>query len=137
MSSDMLSAEWLERAKELVNQDPGFRKRGSIDVTLGIKVGAAAFLVTFAGFTCHTVQTVVGGEVRNASFLIEMTADQWERFIAGRRSGAGRTLVEIDTTDGIIKAQHPRKKLDFLRFHTSLQAFFDAGAGAAPVARVA
>ena len=56
-----------------------------------------------------------------------MSADQWDRFLDGRRSGNGRTLVEIDTTDDVVKAINPRKKLDFLRYHTSLQAFFDAG----------
>lgn len=131
MSSDILSAEWLQRAQAAVNQDPAFRLRGSIDVIVGIKVGAAAYLVTFSGFTCHGVQSVVGGEARNANFIIEMSPEQWDRFLAGRRAGTGRTLVEIDTTDGIVKAQQPRKKLDFLRFHTSLQAFFDAGLKAA------
>ena len=131
MSSDTLSAEWLQRAQAAVNQDPAFRLRGSIDVIVGVKVGAAAYLVTFSGFTCHGVKSVVDGEVRNASFTIEMSGDQWDRFLAGRRNGTGRSLLEIDTTDGIVKAQQPRKKLDFLRFHTSLQAFFDAGAKAA------
>ena len=62
-----------------------------------------------------------------ADFTVDMSADQWDRFLQGRRSGTGRTLVEIDNTDDVVKAINPRKKLDFLRYHTSLQAFFDAG----------
>ena len=131
MSSDTLSAQWLQRAQAAVNADPTFRKRGSIDVTMGVKAGSATWLVTFSGFTCHGVQTVLDGEARNANFIVEMSPERWQRFLAERRAGTGRTLVEIDTTDGIVTAQNPRKKLDFLRVHTSLQAFFDAGVAAA------
>ena len=131
MSNDSLSAEWLARAQAAVNADPAFRQRGSIDVIVGVKVGATAFLVTFSGFSCHAVKAVVDGEVRAASVIIEMSSYQWQRFVAGRRSGNGRTLIDIDTTDSVIKAQSPRKRLEFLRYHTSLQAFFDAGVAAA------
>ena len=131
MSSDTLTAQWLQRAQSAVNADTAFRLRGSIDVTMGVQAGSATYLVTFAGFTCHSVQTVVDGEARNANFIIAMSPERWERFLAGRRTPTGRTLVEIDTTDGIVTAQNPRKKLDFLRVHTSLQAFFDAGVAAA------
>lgn len=131
MSNDNLSAEWLGRAQAAVNADPTFRQRGSIDVIVAVKVAGAAFLITFSGFSCHAVQAVVDGEVRTASVIIDMTNDQWQRFVAGRRGGHGRTLIDIDTTDGVIKAQTPRKRLEYLRYHTSLQAFFDAGVAAA------
>jgi hypothetical protein len=127
---ETLSAKWLEKAQTAVNADPRFRKRGSIDVAMIVKVGASAYLVTFAGFSCHGVAKVTANEMRDADFIVTMSPDQWQRFIDGRRLGTGRTLLELDATDGIVTAVNPRKKLDFLRFHTSLQAFFDAGATA-------
>ena len=123
-----LTLAWLEKAQNAVNADPTFRKRGSIDVKMAVRAGDSAFLVTFSGFKCHGVQQMIGKDMRDADFIVEMNADQWERFVSGRRNGTGRTLIDIDTTDGIIKAQNPRKQLDFLRYHTSIQAFFDAGA---------
>ncbi len=125
-----LSSAWLETAQRTVNADPSFRKRGSIDTQMAVKIDKAAYLVTFRGFTCHRVSAINERDLRDADFTIEMTAAQWDRFLAGRREGHGATLVELDTTDAIVRAANPRKKLDFLRFHTSLQAFFDAGARA-------
>jgi hypothetical protein len=113
-----------------VNADPSFRKRGSIDVKMAVKSDKSTYLVTFGGFSCHDVRTMTDAGLRDADFAIDMSDDKWERFLQGRRSGSGRTLVDIDTTDDIVKAINPRKKLDFLRYHTSLQAFFDAGARA-------
>ena len=130
MTTHELSLEWLQRARDAVNADPTFRKRGSIDTTLAVRVEEATFLVTFSGFSCHDVRAITGHDLRDADFVVEMSNEQWNRFLAGRRGGKGRTLVEIDTIDGIIKAQTPRKQLDFLRYHTSIQAFFDAGCAA-------
>lgn len=130
MTAATLSTTWLETAKRAVNADPAFRKRGSIDTRMALKVDKSAYLVTFSGFTCHDVKALDGRDLRDADFTIEMSAAAWDRFLAGRRDGNGRTLAELDTTDGIVHAVNPRKKFDFQRFHTSLQAFFDAGASA-------
>ena len=130
-ATDDLSAEWLTRAQSAVNADPKFRKRGSVDTQMGVKVGERAFVVSFAAFQCEKVREMNPLDARDADFIVEMSPTQWQRFLAGRRTGDGRTLIDLDTTDAIVKAANPRKKLDFLRYHTSLQAFFDAGAAAA------
>ena len=127
---ETLSETWLKKAQSAVNADPSFRKRGSIDVKMAVKNDKSTYLVTFGGFSCHDVRTMTDAGLRDADFAIDMSADQWERFLQGRRNGNGCTLVDIDTTDDVVKAINPRKKLDFLRYHTSLQAFFDAGARA-------
>jgi len=129
-ATEPFSAKWLKKAQSIVNSDASFRKRGSIDVKMAVKIGKATYLVTFGGFSCHDVKKMNDNDLRDADFIIDMTAEQWDRFLAGRRAGNGRTLLDLDTTDGIVKTVNPRKKLDFLRYHTSLQAFFDAGANA-------
>jgi hypothetical protein len=125
-----LSQMWLKNAQNAVNADPSFRKRGSIDVKMALKSDQATYLITFGGFSCHEVRSITDAGLRDADFVVDMSADQWDRFLQNRRSGTGRTLVEIDNTDDVVKAINPRKKLDFLRYHTSLQAFFDAGSRA-------
>ncbi len=128
--SENLSARWLKKAQSDVNEDPAFRNLGSVDTSMGLKVGRSAFLVDFEGFTCHGVRKIDAKEFRDADFLVEMSPDTWTRFVSGRRDGSGPTLAQLDTTEGIVKAENPRKKLDFLRYQVSLQAFLDAGARA-------
>ena len=125
-----LSVEWLQQAQARVNADPKFRKLGSIDVAMVVHVGSSAFLVTFAGFSCRAVTDITPQQMRDADFIVTMSPEGWNKFVAGRRNGAGRTLLDLDSTDTVVTAVNPRKKLDFLRYHTSLQAFFDAGAAA-------
>ena len=129
--SDNLSVKWLKKAQADVNQDPDFRALGSVDTQMGLKVGKSAFLVSFAGFTCHGVRKISADDLRDADFVVEMSAAAWNTFIDGRRRGEGPDLIELDTLDRVVKTNDPRKKLDFMRYHLSLQAFLDAGAAAA------
>src|SRR6185369_8054509 len=96
---ETLSEAWLKKAQSAVNADPSFRKRGSIDVKMAVKSDKSTYLVTFGGFSCHDVCTMTDAGLRDADFAIDMSDDKWERFLQGRRSGSGRTLVDIDTTD--------------------------------------
>lgn len=125
-----LTAKWLKTAQQAVNEDPAFRALGSVDVNMGIKVASNAFIVTFTGFSCHDVRKTKVSDLRDADFVIEMTQDRWDQFVGGRTSGKGATLVEVDLVESVVNAAGPRKKLDFLRYHGSLQAFLDAGAHA-------
>jgi hypothetical protein len=74
------------------------------------------------------VHKISESELRDADYLIEMTPETWSSFLAGRREGDGPSLAELDTTEGVVKAKNPRDKLDFYRYHLSVQAFLDAGA---------
>ena len=128
--SETLSAKWLKKAQTTVNEDASFRKHGSVDTKMALKVGRSAYLIDFAGFSCHGVQKVSAQDLREADFVIEMSTGAWDKFLSGRRTGGGPTLAELDTIEGIVKAS-PRKKLNFYRYHVSLQAFVDAGVLAA------
>jgi len=129
--SENLSSRWLKRAQAGVNDDPAFRKLGSVDTRMALKVGRSAFLVDFQGFSCHGVHKIAAKDFRDADFLVEMGQETWDRFLDGRRRGDGPSLAELDTVQGVIKADNPRRKLDFLRYHLSVQAFLDAGARSA------
>ena len=126
-----LSAKKLKKAQSIVNNDLNFRQLGNIDVKMGIKVGNLMYLISFEGFSCQAVRKISAKEVRDTDFVIEMSPDQWDNFITGCRSG-GPGLAELDSTEYVVKAADPRKKLEFLRYHTSIQAFFEAYATLEP-----
>ena len=121
----VLSLRKLKKAQQAVNDDSHFRHLGNVDVKMGVKVGKPTFLVSFEGFTCHSVEKIAANELRESDFLIEMDSDQWSRYIKGCQSGSGGNLAQFDASEYVVKAD-PRMKLDFLRYHTSIQAFFEA-----------
>ena len=54
----VLSLRKLKKAQQAVNDDSHFRHLGNIDVKMGAKVGKPTFLVSFDGFTCHSVEQI-------------------------------------------------------------------------------
>lgn len=121
-----LSVKTLKKAQGIVNDDAGFRHLGNVDLTMGVKVGKPMYLISFSGFSCSAVRKIGASEIREADFVIEMSTTQWDAFIAGCQSGDGPSLAQLDSREYIVKAEDPRKKLQFLRYHNSIQAFFVA-----------
>jgi len=119
------SAKKLKQTQSVVNGDSNFRHLGNVDVRMGVKVGRLMYLIVFEGFSCDTIRKISAKEVRDTDFVIDMSSAQWDQFIAGCRSGVGQNLAQLDDSDNIVKTADPRKKLEFLRYHTSIQAFFE------------
>ncbi len=120
-----VSVKQLKRAQNSVNDDPHFRHLGNIDVDMAVKVGNQRFLVVFAGFSCIDVRKINAKEQQQADFAVVMNADQWARYLTACRSPDGMNLVQFDSAEAVIEVNDPRKKLEFLRYHTSIQVFFE------------
>ena len=67
------SVEWFQAIQELVNNDPEFRRLGSIDATMGVKVGAKVIIVTFEAFECSNVREGTEFDLIDLDFFLEMT----------------------------------------------------------------
>ena len=130
-----LSIERLKSAQSVVNASDAFRDLGSVDVTVAMESGEAAFLATFRAFGCGEVREIDRAETRDGDFVIEMTPGEWRDYLAARRSGVGKSLAELDLESGIVRAANPRKKQNFFRYHQSLQLFIDALVGIPPSSR--
>ena len=125
-----LNLALLERARDTVNGDREFRRLGTCDVRMGLKVGETAFLVDFVAFECAAVASIEIDALRDADFYLEQSAEAWRMYLNGRRAGIAPTLIslDVDTPDGVVKGSDPLKTLKFERYHLTLQAFFDTGA---------
>ena len=125
-----LNLALLKKARDAVNGDRNFRRLGTCDVRMGLKVGDAAFLVDFVAFECAAVASIELDALRDADFYLEQSPGAWRSYLDGRRSGVAPTLIslDVDTPDGVVKGNDPLKALKFERYHLTLQAFFDTGA---------
>ena len=120
----------LQKACAAVNADRDFRRLGTCDVRVGIKAGDAAFLVDFEAFECAGVSAIDLDALRDADFYLELSAEAWQAYLAGRCAGSAPSLIslDVDVPNGIVKGNDPLKALKFERYHLTLQSFIDAGA---------
>jgi len=126
----VLSLSLLERMRDAVNRDSSFRALGSCDARVGLRDGASAYLVTFEAFECAAVAQIDVDDLRDADFYLDLGA-AWQGYLDGRRQASAPSLLslDLDTPGGIVRSStDPRKAFEFERYHSTLQAFIDAGA---------
>jgi hypothetical protein len=130
------SVEWFQSLQDLVNNDPEYRRIGSVDATMGVKVGEKVFVITFEAFECSEVKEGTEYDLIDADFFLEMGVDEWHDLITNTKENDGADLRHtLNTLDlmidgGISKnATGDQFRADiFFRVNQSLQHFFDSSA---------
>ena len=130
------SLEWFQAVQELVNGDPEFRRLGSIDATMGVKVGPKVFVVTFEAFECSNVREGNEFDLIDLDFFLEMPEEGWHDLIWNTKENGGADLrhtlntLDLLRPEGLSKnATGDQLRADiFFRVNQSLQHFFDSSA---------
>ena len=123
----MAQLDWLEAAAAAVNEDPAFRKLGSVDLTLGLKAGRVVRVVVFEAFGVADIATAEEAALRDCDVVIEMAPREWTNYLRRRAKRNGPSLLALDLDRDIVRAENPLNRLKFERYHLSLQALVDRG----------
>ena len=130
------SVEWFQALQRLVNDDPEFRRLGTVDATMGVKVGERVFIIVFEAYECTEVKEGTEYDLIDADFFLEMTVEQWRDLATNIRENNGADLSHtLNTLDLMIpggisdNATGDQLRADlFFRVNQSLQHFFDSSA---------
>ncbi len=128
------SLAWFEELQRLLNGDASYRRFGTVDASMGVKIGDEVFVVAFEAFECSSVRSGNEYDLINVDFFIEMVPDAWrvmlENIKAHGGAEAGQTLVSLDMLNEISNnATGDQLRADmFFRYNQSLQHFFDLSA---------
>jgi len=130
------SVAWFQALRDLVNSDPEFRRIGSIDATMGVKVGRRLFVITFEAFECVDVREDSKGDLDDLDFYLELSEEDWRDLVENTKANGAadrhHTLNTLDLTkeDGLSKnSTGDQLRADiFFRVNQSLQHFFDSSA---------
>ena len=128
------SKEWFDAVRDMVNNDEAFRRLGTVDARVGVKVGDALYELTFEAFSCEAVREIGESDLRDLDFWLEQSPDQWREMLENiKQHGAAdlkHTLNTLDLSmpDGFARSFDGYKRDTFYRFNQSLQHFFDSSA---------
>ena len=130
------SVEWFQALQQLVNVDPEFRRLGSIDAAMGVKVGSRVFVVVFEAFECTEGRDGSEADLADLDFYLELSEANWRELVENTKANGGadrrHTLNTLDLTanDGLAQnATGDQLRGDiFFRVNESLQYFFDQAA---------
>jgi hypothetical protein len=120
------SVDWLNAARESLNQDPEYRALGSADYAFGIKSGESVFRVDFEAFECTSVDEIPETDLRDTDFYLEMSPAQWRTYLESVQGETPQSLSDLDLTieGGIVRGEDERRKVAFPQYLLSLERFF-------------
>ena len=128
------SLEWFREVSRAANASGALRGLGSCNASVGAKVGERAYLLSFEGFECAGVERIEPEELLYADFYLDMPVDEWNALVRcirdNGRADAEHSLNRLDLAlpGGVAKSADEYRRNGFLRYHLTLQAFFDAAA---------
>ena len=128
------SVQWFDALRQAVNEDTRFRSLGTCDAKVGIKAEDLAFLITFEAFECAGVEEIGEDSLRDADFYLDLSTQEWQEFLrniqANGKADSDHSLNNLDLSrpSGMVKSHDEYHRHSFLRYHLSLQTFFDASA---------
>jgi len=130
------SVEWFQAIQQLVNADPEFRRLGTIDAAMGVKVGSRVFVIIFEAFECIEVREGSEADLDDLDFYLELSEADWRELVENTKANDGadrrHTLNTLDLTKEAGLSQNAtgdQLRGDiFFRVNESLQHFFDSAA---------
>ena len=126
------STDWFNAIREIVNKDPNFRQLGTVDATVGIRVGSKLYELTFEAFECTGVREAGENDLRDMDFWLEQSYDQWKEMLENiKKHGAAdltHTLntIDLNMPEGFARSHDGYRRDAFYRFNQSIQDFFNA-----------
>lgn len=128
------SVEWFEAVRELVNSDEAFRRLGTIDARVGVKVGEQLFELAFEAFECSGVREIGESDLRDVDFWLEQSLEEWREMLENIKQHGSADLnytlntIDLNRPEGLARSHDGYRRDAFYRFNQSLQHFFDSSA---------
>jgi hypothetical protein len=130
------SVEWFEAIKEIVNNDEGYRRIGTCDAEVGIKIPDLQkyYKLVFEAFEVADVKEVDEKEAENTDFWLEMPYVNWKEMIENIKENGKADLhhtlntIDLEAPEGFARSHDGYRRDAFYRFNQSFQYFFDSSA---------
>src|SRR3989304_3236433 len=130
------SIEWFRALRDIINADDAYRRIGTCDAVVGIKIPDARkyFLLTFEAFELLDVREASEAEAEDCDFWLEMPLARWREMIQNisenGKADLHHTLNTIDLEDpeGLARSNDGYRRDAFYRFNQTFQYFFDSSA---------
>jgi hypothetical protein len=126
------SVEWFDAVRNIVNQDEAFRRLGTVDSRVGVKVGDQLFELTFEAFECVGAREIGEADLRDLDFWLEQSPEEWREMLEIIKKNGSADLqhtlntIDLSRPDGFAKSHDGYRRDAFYRFNQSLQHFFDS-----------
>lgn len=136
MATTFPSLEWFQQIQHLVNEDPAFRKLGTADANVGIKISDRdeMYMVTFEAFEVIGVKEARQSDLDSGDFFLELPYDSWKEMIQNIKMNGAADLhhtlntIDLELPEGFARSKDEYRRDLFYRFNQTFQDFFNKSA---------
>lgn len=128
--------EWFQALRDIINGDDAYRRIGTCDAVVGIKVPDQQkhFLIRFEAFEVLEVKEVSETEAEDSDFWLEMPYGRWQEMLKNIKDNGKADLhhtlntIDLEDPEGFARSHDGYRRDAFYRFNQSFQHFFDSSA---------
>ena len=128
------SVDWFNAIKEIVNTDEGYKRLGTCDSEVGVKIPDLQkyYKIIFEAFEVSSITEVDERDAEDSDFWLEMAYAKWKELIenikANGKADLHHTLntIDLEDPDGFARSNDGYRRDAFYRFNQTFQYFFDA-----------
>ncbi len=130
------SAQWFEALRDLINSDEAYRRIGTCDAVVGVKVPDPQkyYRLTFEAFEIAEAKEVSEREAEDSDFWLEMPYERWKEMLQNIKENGKADLhhtlntIDLEDPEGFARSHDGYRRDAFYRFNQSFQHLFDSSA---------
>ena len=136
MATKFPSLEWFQQVQKLVNEDPNFKKLGTADAVVGIKISDRdeKYILSFEAFEVADVKEAKQADLEAADFYLELPYDSWKEMLVNIKTNGHADLhhtlntIDLELPEGFAQSKDEYRRDLFYRFNQTFQDFFNKSA---------
>jgi len=130
------SVEWFNAIRDIVNNDEGYKRIGTCDSSVGIKVPDKGknYVLIFEAFEISDVRETSATDAEDTDFWLEMSFAKWKEMIENIKQNGKADLhhtlntIDLEDPDGLARSNDGYRRDAFYRFNQTYQYLFDISA---------
>jgi hypothetical protein len=130
------SVEWFNALRDIVNNDDGYKRIGTCDSSVGIKVPDKGknYVLIFEAFEISDVRETSATDAEDTDFWLEMSFAKWKEMIENIKQNGKADLhhtlntIDLEDPDGLARSNDGYRRDAFYRFNQTYQYLFDISA---------
>ena len=125
------SVEWFQSAADLLNKSDSFKRLGTCDAEVGVRVGDQFFELDFDAFEVRSVKAIDAHRAEEVDFTLVQSPEAWRAMIEDIKTNGHAThdftlnSLDLRSDEELARGKDYHRRDAFYRFNQTFQDYFD------------
>ncbi|HMO53420.1 MAG TPA: hypothetical protein PJ994_02860 [Tepidiformaceae bacterium] len=131
---DFPSIEWFRQAADLLEKSDSYKRLGTCDTEMGIKVGDEYFEIDFEAFGVADIKKIDAPRADELDFTLVQSPEAWKAMLDDIKENGHATheftlnSLDLRSNEELAIGKDYVRRDAFYRFNQTLQEYFDMSA---------